>query len=315
MEEDGPAFHTRTKKHVSGMADYPRESAERRSEDVQGAVGYQSPSPSAGFGRGSRKYSPTNIFPVPDRSTNPTNDSMDRQDRPMGIEQLMTFLLQERAEERRDRRQREERESEEREVRLRYLEDIQSQVRPRQEDLVKPARLELPPFDDREDLDSYLTQFERLATVLKWDRSSWAIRLSTKLRGKAREVLDRMSADEATHDYDALKKALLDRYQLTAETYRIKLRSAKKGKDESYPQFVVKLDIWLRRWIALSKKDETFEDLRNLLLLEQMLEGMTPELAKYVKERKPQTVKDAAEIAETYLEARRCVSRDSVFNR
>jgi hypothetical protein len=121
------------------------------------------------------------------------------------------------------------------------------------------------------------------------------------LRGKAREVLDNLPAETATKDYDELKRALLARFQLTADTYRVKFRTARKEKEESFPQFAVRLELWLRRWMTLSSRAETFEDLRDLVLQEQLLDAMTPELATHVREREPKSVGDAAKLADVYV--------------
>jgi hypothetical protein len=67
------------------------------------------------------------------------------------------------------------------------------------------AKIEIPLFNDKEDLDIYLTQFERLAEVIKWKKDTWAIRLMTRLRGKAREVLDKLPAEVATTNYEEVK--------------------------------------------------------------------------------------------------------------
>ncbi|XP_072164915.1 uncharacterized protein [Diadema setosum] len=56
--------------------------------------------------------------------------------------------------------------------------------------------------------------------------SSWAINLSALLTGKALDTYARLT-DEEAGDYEAVKAALLKRYDLTSEGFRRKLRSAK----------------------------------------------------------------------------------------
>ena len=74
---------------------------------------------------------------------------------------------------------------------------------------------ELPAFvDGRDDLDNYLLQFERYATVAGWEKEAWATQLSPLLSSRALEVYSRLSQDEAM-DYDSLKLALLKRYDFT----------------------------------------------------------------------------------------------------
>ena len=67
----------------------------------------------------------------------------------------------------------------------------------------------LPSFlDGKDNLDEYLLPFERYASVTKWNRSTWATQLSPLLRGKAVEVYNRLSPEEAMDD-ERLKVGLL----------------------------------------------------------------------------------------------------------
>ena len=71
----------------------------------------------------------------------------------------------------------------------------------------------LPTFvDGKDDLDAYLDRFERYAQMAKWQKDEWSMGLGSLLTGEALEVYSRASRVDAK-DYDALKKALLDRYQ------------------------------------------------------------------------------------------------------
>ena len=80
----------------------------------------------------------------------------------------------------------------------------------------------LPSFvDGKDNLDEYLLRFERYADVVKWNRSAWATQLSPLLTGKAVEVCNRLSPEEAIN-YERLKVALLERYDFTESGYREK---------------------------------------------------------------------------------------------
>ena len=75
------------------------------------------------------------------------------------------------------------------------------------------VRTPLLPFfvDGKDYLDEYLLRFEKYANVAKWNRSTWATQLISLLTGKAVEVYNRLSPEEAM-DYKRLKVALLERY-------------------------------------------------------------------------------------------------------
>ena len=57
-------------------------------------------------------------------------------------------------------------------------------------------------------MDSYLSRFEKYATANEWKKGVWAAYLSALLKGRARDVYDRLSVDDAA-DYEKLKEALL----------------------------------------------------------------------------------------------------------
>ena len=172
--------------------------------------------------------------------------------------------------------------------------------------------VKLPFFDEtKDDLDAYLRRFERLAQLHDWPKTTWATRLSTTLKGKALEVYNGIS-DEAASDYSTLKTALLARFKLTAETYRHRLRTARRKEGETFLQLVARMGNGLERWLELSGKQKTYEDLRDLVLLEQLYGSVSPELATFMKERKPANVEAAAGLAEVYEEAHQSSRRNRV---
>ena len=90
----------------------------------------------------------------------------------------------------------------------------------------------LPQFiDGQDDLDSYLQRFERFAKSNKWNESIWATSLSALLTCKALDVYSRMS-ETAAVEYKELKEALLKRYDLTENGFRVRFRNSKQKKRE-----------------------------------------------------------------------------------
>ncbi|CAN8008595.1 unnamed protein product [Ixodes pacificus] len=109
----------------------------------------------------------------------------------------------------------------------------------------------LPAFDEgRDDLDAYLLRFERLATGQRWPREQWATALSVCLTGEALGVFSRLTPDDSVV-YDKVKKALLQRFCLTAEGFREKFRDAKPEKGETGTQFA-RLTSLIDRWVDLT---------------------------------------------------------------
>ena len=82
----------------------------------------------------------------------------------------------------------------------------------------------LPYFEESKDkMDSYLSRFEKYATANKWDKNVWAAYLSALLKGRALDVYDRLSTEDAA-DYDKLKDALLKNFDMTERGFRKKFR-------------------------------------------------------------------------------------------
>ena len=161
----------------------------------------------------------------------------------------------------------------------------------------------LPVFHDNKDnIGAYIERFERFATTHHWPRETWASSLSALITGKALEVYSRLSADEAD-DFDVLKKALLDRYNLNAEGFRMKLRDSVADEGESPAQFITRLDSYLNKWIELSKIPKTFAGMVQLVLTEQFTSTCSNDLATFLKERTCGSLKDLGETANKYLEA------------
>lgn len=106
--------------------------------------------------------------------------------------------------------------------------------------VVERVRLDMPFFEDKDNIDSYLCQFERLARLQGWSQETWAVRLGTLLKGKAREVYTGLSEQEASR-YDDLKAALLLKFEVSADSYRVQFWQARKESGDSYRRHVSNL--------------------------------------------------------------------------
>ena len=160
----------------------------------------------------------------------------------------------------------------------------------------------LPPFDDnKDDLDSYLQRFERFATINKWEKGVWATFLCTLLTGRAMEVYSRLSDSDAA-DYDALKAALLDRYDLNAEGYRRRFRKGKPDITESPKQFLVRLGTLVEKWVGSAGATDV-QSVLELLVREQFFEVCPRDLAVHLQEQTPSSVEELAEVADRFLVA------------
>ena len=77
----------------------------------------------------------------------------------------------------------------------------------------------LTKFVEGDDVEAYLTRFERLMTVHRVDRTLWVVHLAPQLAGRAQQAYAALPSDTAG-DYEEVKKAILRRYDISSETYR-----------------------------------------------------------------------------------------------
>jgi len=161
----------------------------------------------------------------------------------------------------------------------------------------------MPYFDEERDfIDSYLGRFECFAESQKWNKSHWAMYLSALLKGQALDVFSMMPAEQA-NDHDKLKDALLKRYLLPADGFKRRFRSAKPETGETLSQFLTRLDNYLEHWIELAKVTKSYEGLKTLFVRKKYLSTCPKDMAIHLKEGKPETISQLAEIAENYIEA------------
>ncbi|GFO24246.1 reverse transcriptase [Plakobranchus ocellatus] len=143
----------------------------------------------------------------------------------------------------------------------------------------------LPNFQDgRDDLDIWLTRFERFAESNGWSREKWSSSLCALLIGRALDCYGQLSAEQAK-DYDKVKEALMKRYDLTEDGYRRKFRTCKPAEGENPDMFMVRIVTYLDRWIELSKTDKSYENLKDFIVREQFMDACPEDLATSLREK------------------------------
>ena len=95
-------------------------------------------------------------------------------------------------------------------------------------------------FDGNEDFDEYLSQFEIIADINKWDFHTKSLHLVGKLAGQACGILEELGEFER-RDYDSLVNALKMRFDSLAssEMFRARLKARTKGINESLSKFAL----------------------------------------------------------------------------
>ncbi|KAJ8030804.1 hypothetical protein HOLleu_27324 [Holothuria leucospilota] len=139
------------------------------------------------------------------------------------------------------------------------------------------------------------------ADSMGWGESEWMTPLSALLTGKALEVYARLPQSQA-REYKTLRTALLRRYDLHEEGFRLKFRRAKIEEGETYTQFADRLKSYLERWVELGAKKD-YSSLVDLLLREQIQNVCPRDLGLFLKEHKPKDVLELAKFADRYQDA------------
>ena len=165
-------------------------------------------------------------------------------------------------------------------------------------------KLKVLPMEEDEDMDVFLQRFERVLHLQRVPEDQWCTRLGVLLRGKAAELFSRLPIEIVT-DFNQLKKALMDQYQLTSESFRLKFRSMKKDNNESFIQFRSRLDLTFERWIELSSKsDKNFDNLKDIIIVEQFLSQANPELDLFLRQHGQLSSVEYSKLADQFEEAK-----------
>ena len=131
-------------------------------------------------------------------------------------------------------------------------------------------------------------------------------KLAPLLTGKAQQAYAAMAAEEAG-DYDRVKTAILRRYNINVETYRQRFRAATKRGEESHRELLVRLQDLAQKWV---KECDTVEKVVDMLVKEQFLDTLAPDVRIWVRERKPKDSEEASQLADDYAQTRRQVQEE-----
>ena len=164
---------------------------------------------------------------------------------------------------------------------------------------IKPPRPTLQKLSKEDDVESYLDMFERVAGQQGWPKETWATQLAGLLSGEALDAFTSVPMESA-RNYDIVKEAILARFLVNADTYRLRFRSSQRGTGESYKLLLSRQTDLLNRW-----SQSAGSELKEIVLLEQFLLSLPTELSVKLRERKPSTAKEAAGWADDYDVAHR----------
>ena len=110
-------------------------------------------------------------------------------------------------------------------------------------------KIGLRKFTDSDDIEAFLTTFERLMALYYMEESHWVAKLAPQLTGRAQQAYAAMPAGEALV-YQDVKKAVLRRYDINMETFHQRFRAARRKDGEGYMELATRLGDLFWKWTA-----------------------------------------------------------------
>ena len=115
----------------------------------------------------------------------------------------------------------------------------------------------------------------------KVKKDKWVFELAPQLVGKAQQAYAGLLVSDAS-DYNQLKSANLRQYDITEESYHQSFRAAKPRPGESNQELAARLTDFAGKLI---KTCTSTEELRNLVVLEQLLNTLPEDARIFVREK------------------------------
>lgn len=178
--------------------------------------------------------------------------------------------------------------------------------------LSAPNPLKVARLTDEDDLEAYLTSFERTAKLAKWPVPQWTYILGPHLTGPAASVWRTLPMEDVPY-YDKLKEALLDRYGFTEDRFRLRFSSIRYTAGARPRALVGELRDAAMRWL----KPETAEGRRivDKVVLHQLYQVLPADARAWVSRHRPSKLAEATRLAENFMDAEPTPARGPVTQR
>ncbi|XP_042306507.1 zinc finger and SCAN domain-containing protein 22-like [Sceloporus undulatus] len=151
------------------------------------------------------------------------------------------------------------------------------------------------PWDDAQ---AFLASFEQVAEACRWPKQEWVARLLPALSGEAKQAFVSLEV-KGREDYEKVKAAILHGDAIRREEQRQHFRCFRYREAEGPRGAYGRLQELCCRWLKVERHSK--EQILELLILEQFLAILPPEIETWVKGCEPETCSQAVALAEDFL--------------
>ncbi|XP_054833871.1 zinc finger protein 420-like isoform X2 [Eublepharis macularius] len=149
-----------------------------------------------------------------------------------------------------------------------------------------------------EDAKAFLASFEQVAEACQWRKEEWVTRLLPALSGEAQEAFNSLDLRDR-EDYGKVKTAILRADAMSQEKQRQQFRHYCYQEAEGPRGAYSHLQEMCRGWLRVENHNK--EQILELLILEQLLTILPPEIQSWVRENNPENCSQAVALAEEFL--------------
>ena len=135
----------------------------------------------------------------------------------------------------------------------------------------RPKAVEAPTYSGKDKWDTFISLFQKVAEINKWDNTARCERLLVSLRGSALEFVDTFQL-RVTKDYDLLKQALAQRFGVTSNEalYRVKFKGRRRNNNEDLDKYIQDL-----QYLAERAYPNERSNIYHRLIVDQFIEGIS----------------------------------------
>nr|XP_056720363.1 zinc finger protein 436-like [Euleptes europaea] len=149
-----------------------------------------------------------------------------------------------------------------------------------------------------DDAKAFLTSFEQVAKACQWPREEWAVRLLPALSGEAQQAFSSLEARDR-EDYGKVKAAILRGEANRMEALRQHFRQFRSREVEDPRRIYSQLQELCCQWLRPERHSK--EQILELLILEQFLAILPPELQSWIRAGGPENCTQAAALVDDFL--------------